>query len=194
MLFNSFGINPFLFEADTGDGGGSGGDGGDGQPPAGDPPQAGGQSSDDQQGGQPGPVPYDRFQQVTQERKELKVRLGQLEKAEKERADTEAKEQGKWQDLYNQREADLKTERLERLRLEVAIAKELPAGMAERLKGDDREALEKDADGLLAFVKPSEGPGVPPAGGRQQPNLQNLANMSPEEVRKQKATLLKEAK
>ncbi|HZN75888.1 MAG TPA: hypothetical protein VFC00_30020 [Micromonosporaceae bacterium] len=45
------------------------------------------------------------------------------------------------------------------LRSEVATAKKLPAWMAKRLTGDTREALESDADEMLAALKAEAGEG-----------------------------------
>lgn len=39
----------------------------------------------------------------------------------------------------------------------VAASKSLPAGLAERLRGNSREELEADADALLALVAPAKG-------------------------------------
>jgi len=45
--------------------------------------------------------------------------------------------------------------KLDKLRLEVAIEKQLPLKIALRLEGDSREALEKDADDVRGLLKPS---------------------------------------
>jgi hypothetical protein len=50
------------------------------------------------------------------------------------------------------------------LRAEVASAKGLPASMAQRLQGSDRDALEADADALLKDIpSPNGRPKTPPA-------------------------------
>lgn len=54
----------------------------------------------------------------------------------------------------------------ENLRLRVAIAKALPAELADRLRGETEEDLQADADKLLALV-PAPSPGVPRASSRQ---------------------------
>lgn len=167
MLFNRYPL--ILWDADGGGGGG-------GEPPA-DPPA-------DPPKGDPGPVPYDRFKQVNDRAKELEQRLAKLEADQKTAKEKELADQQKWQELAEQRERELKAERHERLRLEVATAKGLPVDLAARLQGEDKVALEMDADNLLKFMKPSEGPGVPPAGkgGSQKPA--DFSKMTPEEIRK----------
>jgi hypothetical protein len=164
----------FLFDAST--------DGGQG---GGTPPPAPAPASDPPAGG-PAPVPYDRFQEVVKERQALEKRLAALEKADKERADKQAAEQGKWKELAEQREAELKAERTRLTRLEVAAKKGIPVDLVGRLQGTTPEEIEKDADSLLAFLKPATGPGVPPAGkgGAQKPL--DISKMTPAEIREKR--------
>jgi len=105
---------------------------------------------------------HNRFKQLNQRTKEAEARLAQLEVEAKTKAEEELVEQQKWEDLANRRKAELDTERLDRLRLTVAISKELPPDFAERLKGGNQAELEADADKMLTFVRPATGPGVPP--------------------------------
>ncbi|HEM4473905.1 TPA: phage scaffold protein, partial [Streptococcus suis] len=42
------------------------------------------------------------------------------------------------------------------LRLRVAVAKGLPIELADRLAGDDEEAIKADAERLASFMKPTE--------------------------------------
>jgi hypothetical protein len=169
--------NFFLFDTPT-DGGQGGGQNPPPAPaPAGDPP-AGGQ--------QPGPIPYERFKQVNDELSQLKNQMTQLQTAEQKRKEDEAKEQGKWKEIAEKNEADLKAERLNRTRLEVAAKKGIPVDLVGRLQGTTPEEIEKDADALLAFLKPAPGPGVPPAGkgGSQKPL--DITKMSPKEIREKR--------
>jgi hypothetical protein len=180
MLFNF--LRPFiLWEGDSGGaGGGAGGD-----PPASDPPKKDPPASDPpKQDDPPGPVPYERFKQVNDQLQAQKAKLEALEAAQKAAAEKEAAEQGKWQELAEKREAELKEERLKRTRLEVASKKGIPPDLAERLQGETAEDMAKDAEALLQFLKPKEGPGVPPAGKGGSPQPMDLAKMSPEEIRK----------
>lgn len=137
--------------------------------------------------GQPGPVPYSRFQEVNRKAQELEARLSQIEEAQKKASETALAEQGKYKELLEQRERDLATERAARLRLDVATRKGLPAELVDRLRGDDQAALEKDADQLLAFVKKPGGPGVPPPGGGGTPPALDISKMTPAEIRKARA-------
>lgn len=149
-----------------------------GQPPAQQP----GQQDDD--GQQPGPVPYERFKAVNEKNKELETRLAKVEETEKKRQETQLAEQEKWKELAEKREQELQAERTERLRLQVATSKGLPVDLAGRLTGSTEQELSEDADRLLQFIKPASGPGVPPSGGPRQPARMNLADMSPDEIRK----------
>lgn len=144
----------------------------------------------------PGPVPYERFKEVNDRANSLESRLAQLEAAQRTAADQKLADEKKWEDLAKQREVELKRERTERLRLEVAASKGVPAALAGRLQGDDRAAMEKDADAILAALadaaKRQAGPGVPPppAGGHAAPV--NLAQLSPEEIRKATPGMLRQ--
>jgi hypothetical protein len=132
----------------------------------------------------PGPVPYERFKEVNDELKTLKGQLTRLQNAQKAAEDKRAAEAGEWQKLAEQREAELKTERTTRLRLQVAGKKGIPADMAERLRGETAEEMEADADSLLAFIKPATGPGVPPPGPRGgQPATLDFSKLTPEQIR-----------
>lgn len=133
---------------------------------------------------QPGPVPYDRFAEINEQNKALQAKLQTIEAKQKEADETRLKEENKFKELYEQRERELAAEKLARARLEVATKKGLPADLAARLQGDTTEAMEEDADKLLQFMKPSEGPGVPPAGKGGTPKPLDLSSMTPEEIRK----------
>ncbi len=134
-------------------------------------------------------MPYERFKEVNDRATSLEQRLAQLEQAQRTADEQKLIEQKKWEELAKQREAELKREKVERLRLEVAAIKGVPPALASRLQGEDRAAMEKDADAVLAVLveaaKSRTGPGVPPppGGGRTVPP--DLASMTPEQVREQ---------
>lgn len=86
--------------------------------------------------------------------------------AQKAREEAEAKalaDQGKFKELYEKLQADkqaadqrIKDMELTAMRREVATRLGLPAGLADRLRGDTAEALEADAKALLdAMPKPA---------------------------------------
>lgn len=178
MLFH-FILGPrILWEGD-----GSGGGGGTSDPPRTDPPKTDPPASDPPKSDPPGPVPYERFKEVNDQLKATNDRLAKLEADQKAAADKEAAEQGKWQELAEKRDAELKVERLARIRLEVATKKGIPVELAGRLTGETAEDMEKDAEALLQHLKPATGPGVPPAGKGQGSKPLDLSSMTPEQVR-----------
>ncbi len=131
-------------------------------------------------------MPYERFKEVNDRATSLEQRLAQLEQAQRTADEQKLIEQKKWEELAATREAELKAERISRLRLEVAMKKGLPPELAARLTGETQEQLEKDADALLPLLKPRS-PGVPPGGGDGQPPKSfDLSKMTPEEIRKQR--------
>ena len=168
-----------LFAADNG-GAGS-------QPPSSDPPPTTPPPADppaSPPSGQPGPVPYDRFKEVNDRLKQTEERLAEIERAEKDAKEKALAEQSRWQELAEQRETELKAEQRKRTRLEVATRKGIPPDLAGRLQGETIEEMEKDADSLLAFLKPASGPGVPPGSPRGQGKKPlDFSNMTPEEIR-----------
>jgi hypothetical protein len=140
---------------------------------------------------QPGPVPYERFREVNSQLRELQQWKQQQEAAQAEQQRQQLAEQGKWKELAEQREKELNAERLRATRMKIAAAKGIPLDLADRLVGEDEEALKKDADRILAYLKPASGPpGVPPpSNGGQSGNL-DITKMSPEEIRKNRGKLL----
>jgi hypothetical protein len=56
--------------------------------------------------------------------------------------------------------------------------------------GTDEDALKKDADRLLAHLKPATGPGVPPPSNGGQSGSLDISKMTPEEIRKNRSKLL----
>lgn len=140
----------------------------------------------------PGPVPYERFTEVNKRAGELAARLEALEKQQKD-AETQAmSEQGKWKELAEQRTAELEKERLERIRLNVALKTGLPAEFAGRLMGKTEEELTADAATLLPLVRPQT-PGNPPAPSRAPTTAFTAEQLrDPAFVRKNKAEILKQ--
>lgn len=132
----------------------------------------------------PGPVPYDRFREVNEQLKETQKKLTRIEAAQRTADDKLAADKGEWEKLARQHEAELKAERTARLRLEVAGKKGIPVDLVDRLKGDTVEEMEADADSLLAFLKPKESKGIPPAGKSSTPPATDFSKMTPAEIRK----------
>lgn len=118
-------------------------------------------------------VPYARF-------KEVNDKLKALETAAQQKA---ANDQTLAERLQKM-ETDLASERASHQRLEIATKKGLPADLAGRLQGATAEELERDADALLAFMKPAAGPGVPPPSRGGQPAKLDISGKTPAEIRK----------
>jgi len=144
-------------------------------PPApADPPPAGEQA-----------VPYARFKQVNDQFNALRAQVATLTgERDTQQAAAQTLEQ-----RFQALETDLAKERAEKQRLKVAGEKKLPSELADRLRGDTAEELEADADRLLAFLKPSTGPGVPPTGGTGAGRAAtlDLSKMTAEQIRKARA-------
>ena len=150
-------------------------------PPAGDPP---------------GPVPYDRFKEMLDARRAAEARLAEIEAAQKTATEKQLADEKRWQELAEARERELKTERLSRLRLEVATKKGLPIELAARLQGDTAGEIEADADALLKLVPKAPegrgGPGVPPpARGTRPAGPVDFSAMTPAQVREWREKNLK---
>ena len=88
--------------------------------------------------------------------------------------------------------AELATAQNTTRRLRVAYACGLPLELADRLKGDDDNALQADATRLVSLMKPAT-PGVPPPPATMSPPRLDLLTLSPEEVRKHKKELMQSA-
>ena len=110
----------------------------------------------------PGPVPYSRFKEVNDEKIEFAAQVKAFEEKEEERKAEQAKELGKCEELYAEEKTKRAAAELSLLRHKVAMDKGLPGPFVDRLEGDDREALEKDADAIwetIKDVKPHQFPG-----------------------------------
>ncbi len=159
-----------------------------------------GQTQQTQQ--QPGPVPYERFQQVIQQKNQAEAEKKALETAlaqalaalggtqsqgdgEQGQQDGEQAEQTpQATDPLALLQATVRQVQVENLRLKVAVETGLPMELAERLRGEDEEALRADAQQLLTLLnaKPAT-PGVPPPTQGGQAANADLASMTPEQVR-----------
>lgn len=138
----------------------------------------------------PQPVPYERFAEVNKKASELEKRLAAIEADKKKAEEAQLTEQNKWKELAEKREQELTAERTERLRLSVAVKTGLPADLAARLRGATEEELLEDAKQLAQFMKPAEGAGVPPANSNGRPVKLDIANMTPEQIRQNRAKLM----
>jgi hypothetical protein len=99
---------------------------------------------------------------------EVSAKLTQKEIAEKQATENELKEQNKWKELAEQRQADLekvqaevKRERLDLLRLKVGIAHKLPDALIARLQGETEDDLKADAEALVAALGLDKQPETP---------------------------------
>lgn len=157
--------------------------------------QSNGQEQEEQQ---PGPVPYERFKALTEQHKTLKAQWDRAEAAAQKAKELELKEQQKWQKLYEERESELRNERLTNARLRVATTKGLPPELIDRLQGGTEEELAADADKLLSLFKPAaesaqrQAPGVPPSRGSRPARLE-IEGMTPAQIREHKEALYKQA-
>lgn len=101
--------------------------------------------------------------------KALKAKVAELAAKAQELDKLKESEKTELQRLTEQLETEKAQRRtIERaaLRSRVALAKSLPAELADRLQGETEEEIASDADKLLALVTPPE-PGVPRASSRQ---------------------------
>ena len=111
----------------------------------------------------PGPVPYDRFQEVNDKNKELAMQLKAIEETQEKLKTEDAEKQGKFEELYAEEKGKRETAQLDLLRNQVAIEKGLPKSFVDRLQGDSRAAMVKDADAILEVIEDAKkgGKGVP---------------------------------
>jgi hypothetical protein len=84
--------------------------------------------------------------------KKARQRAEELAARVKEYEDRDKSDQERQAERVAELEASLTPLQAENLRLKVAMEKGLPAELIKRLEGEDREALEADADELLALV------------------------------------------
>ena len=135
---------------------------------------------------EPAPVPYNRFKEVNDGYNQLKARLAEIETKQKADETNALAEQNKWKELYEGTQKDLLKEKANNLRLKVATSKGLPGELVDRLRGETEDELSKDADTLLALVKPANSKGVPPpTAGGQNVKFDYLTETDPAKIREQ---------
>lgn len=140
---------------------------------------------------EPGPVPYDRFKTVNDELKTARDQLKALMDASEKQKEKEAAEQGKWKDLFEKRDQEYKSLETKLNRTSIALEAGLPIEMAERVQGATPEEMKADAEKLVAFLKPVEGPGLPPKQRHgTSPDVLDINSMSAEDIRKNRDKLL----
>jgi hypothetical protein len=121
--------------------------------------------------------------------KELSTRAAKAEKALADADAAKLKEINDYKSLFEKTESELKTERANNLRLKVASSKGIPADLFDRLRGETEEELAKDADTLLALLKPApkaddKGKGLPSLnGGGGSPEIDFTKETDPAKIR-----------
>ncbi len=137
-------------------------------------------------------IPKSRFDEVNNR---LKAIEGERTKAQKEAEAAETArlaEQGEYKKLFEKQQSELETERKARrdneiklLQRDAATQTNLPAALAERLKGDTLEEMVADAQAILAALPKPTAPninagagagGAPAAGALDESNRQRIAD------------------
>ena len=136
----------------------------------------------------PKTVPYDRFKEVNDGKTAAEKELQKIKDAQTKASEDSLKEQNKWKELFEKRDAEAKVKETENLRLRVATKKGLPADLIDRLKGETEQELEADAEKLLEFVKPGS-PGNPPHNRGGGTTRLDINSMSVDEIRKNSEAL-----
>ena len=139
-------------------------------------------------------VPYERFKEVVDKANTYEKRIAELTEAETKKQEAALKEQNKWKDLYEKRDAEAKEKERELLRVRVASKKGVPADLIDRLRGETEEELEADADKLIEFIKIDTSTGNPLHRKGGQGTRLDIKTMTPEEIRKNAGTLLSQGK
>lgn len=140
-------------------------------------------------------VPYNRFKEKNEEVKQLKDQLRKYQEDDQKRNEESMKEQNKWKELFVQKEAELKSERSTRLKLQVATEKGLPVEIASRLIGETEDEIRADAEKMASLLKvqtnqtTTKTPGVPPV-KENKTNEFDMSKMTPEEIRKNAEKLI----
>lgn len=135
--------------------------------------------------GQAQHIPYARFQEVLTARNDLAAQL----KASQEALTALKAQHEQATKTLTERENAIKQAQLQAARYKVASAKGIPVTLADRLVGDNEDALIADADALAQLLKVAApaAPGVPPTKSGSPPPALDLSKMSPEEIRKARA-------
>jgi hypothetical protein len=112
-------------------------------------------------------IPKSRFDAINDELKQLKKLAAQEQKQREAEAAEQLKVQGEYKTLYEKEQAKrleveqrAKALELEGFRRDVVARKNLPAGLAEWLKGETLEDLEANADKLLANLPKPAAPNI----------------------------------
>lgn len=141
---------------------------------------------------EPKVIAYDRFKEMNDKAAKLQTQLDAIEKQRKTDEEKKLADQKQWQELAELKEKELKTKDAELLRLKIAHQKDLPFELVDRLKGETEEEISADADRLLEYVKPEDPKGVPPRKKGGLADVLDISSMTPEEIRKNTAKLLKQ--
>ena len=142
------------------------------------------------------PVPYNRFKEVNDENRTLAAENLALQKAEDERKESEAKEAGKFEELYIEEKGKREKIEADGLKSTVALEKGLPADFVKRLQGEDREALEADADALLEMIGDASKnkKGIKDSSSKKSDaEVLEIDDMTPAEIREKKNELFKQS-
>ncbi len=151
--------------------------------------------TDQKKGEKPDPIPYDRFKEVNDENRKMATKIKALEDEDEKRKADDAKEQGKFEELYAEEKSKRKEMERDNIRKDVALEKGLPSDFVKRLQGETKEELEADADKLLEMIEDAKkgGKGIKD-GDSKKSDSENLDidNMSPEEIRKNRDKLMQQ--
>ena len=139
-------------------------------------------------------VPYERFKEVVDKANSFEKRIAELSANETKKQEDALKEQNKWKDLYEKRDAEAKEKERELLRVRVASKKGVPSDLVDRLRGETEEELEADADKLIEFIKIDTSTGNPLHKKGGQGTRLDISTMTPEEIRKNANALLSQSK
>jgi hypothetical protein len=123
--------------------------------------------------------------------REIEAKLAEAEKAKADEAERQAKEQGRFQELYEVEkgkaaEAQAQLQRLQQdaARKDAAQAAGIPQ-LWERLRGETADEMAEDARQLAAFVTPPPAANGQPAraGTQPTPQAQGMKGLTPDERR-----------
>lgn len=104
---------------------------------------------------------HTRFKELNTRAQTAESKLSELEKAEQKKTEDALKEQNKWQELHNAKEAELNKTKIDLLRLKTLTGKILPdeqkdlLKLVDRMRGDTEDEITKDVEELLAFIQPA---------------------------------------
>lgn len=122
--------------------------------------------------GEAGERALEAFKQRAREAEAKVKELSPLAEKARELEEANATELEKATSQRDTFKTEAETKAAENLRLRVALDKQIPADLIDRLRGDTQEELEADADKLLSLVK-TEAPAPDFDGGARQPAPEN---------------------